>query len=50
MNLAYAELFYGFAYIFRKYEMQMAEGMTEREIWSGMTRLWLPLLATSKLS
>lgn len=32
MSLAYAELFYGFAYIFRKFEVQMAEGMTERDM------------------
>lgn len=32
MNLAYAELYYGFAYIFRKFEMVRAEGMTDRDM------------------
>jgi cytochrome P450 len=32
MNLAYAELFYAFAYIFRKYDMVRAEGMTDRDM------------------
>jgi cytochrome P450 len=32
MNLAYAELFIGFAYLFRRFEMERAEGMTDRDM------------------
>lgn len=32
MNLAYAELFYGFAYLFRRFEMTKAEGMTDHDM------------------
>lgn len=32
VNLAYAELFYGFAYVFRKFEMLQADDMTDRDM------------------